>query len=163
VEDESLTPEMRTRLETSYARIAEDEGLTSALTDAEARELLAWAQAEVRRLAAQSIALSGPAAEADLAAKVAFLRRHLRRLAKAAANETDPGSYLRAHLAAPDYPEAAPAPDAALTFSTPAQEMPPAVIPEAPIPAPVLLPKSEPTKPVSPLGFLRRWFGKKDS
>lgn len=148
MENERLSPELETRLETSYARIAEDEGLTGDLSDTEAQELLAWVQAEVRRLVAQTAALPGSAAEADLTAKVAHLRRHLRRLVKASAAAADPAGYLHAHLAPPAYPEEAPVVAAVSAAPLPASEPPP-------------LPLAPPQPPAAIAGFFRRWFGKK--
>jgi len=169
MEDELLPTELQARLETSYARIAEDEGLISDLTDAEARELLAWAQAEVRRLVQQTATLGNTDAEADLSAKVAHLRRHLRRLAKASANEADPADYLHTHLTPPNYPDETPvsaAPDTPGTVSSPPTAAP-RIAPDSGLETPAIppnpLPVDERPKPPAFIpAFFRRWFGKKD-
>jgi len=92
------------RAQRAYARIAEDPAITGDLTDAPARQLLAWARDEVRRLVAETRALDEPAAWKCLDPKIAYLRRHLRRIARDAASQPDVQAALQTSLVSPDYP-----------------------------------------------------------
>ncbi len=73
-------------------QIAQDEGLTSPLTDEAATWLLHYAEARVRRLIAEGLPPDA------LSAEVAALRRRLRKIARIAGAESDPLAALQALL-----------------------------------------------------------------
>lgn len=99
---EPAAPLLAERCAAAWEHFAEDEGLTGDLLDAEARQLLAWAREEVMRLVNETAALEDAAAEEVLAPRLSRLRKHLRRVARTAAEAEQPQATLSALLAAPD-------------------------------------------------------------
>lgn len=84
-------------------RLSEDEGLTADLTDVAAMQLLRWAEAEIARWDALLPAQADPQAWAEK--RWATLRRHLRRIARTAAEAADPQAVLPSLLIPPSYEE----------------------------------------------------------
>ena len=106
---DELSPELATRAELAFARIAEDPGLTGDLLDAEARILLRWAQREVNRLVTQTVGLDEGAAMEVLDVALGQLRKALRQTARLSAAAANPAQKLQELLAREDN-DGAPAP-----------------------------------------------------
>ncbi len=81
-------------------RIIADPGLTNALTDGEARPLIAWAEERVRWLVRQTEGLDEEAAWAQLEPRLSILRRYVRRIAAESAGAPDPEAAVHATLGA---------------------------------------------------------------
>ncbi len=84
-------------------RLGEDEGLTAELTDTAAIQLLRWAEQEIARWN-EAIA-DQPDPEAWAERRWTVLHRHLRRVAREAAQAADPQAVLPGLLVSPDYEE----------------------------------------------------------
>jgi len=143
---DELSPELETRAELAFARIAEDPGLTGDLVDADACILLKWAQREVNRLVTQAAELDDEEATAMLNSKLSQLRKYLRRTAKLGAAAPNPAHMLQELLTSYEAPQK--------TLQEPPLEAPPeaasVVQPEAAVQPKAAVPFSFKTMPAPP-------------
>ncbi len=101
---ESIALSLRNRFRIARERIVGDPSLTGDLCDAEAQQLLMWAQAEIERLVAETADLDEDLAWQTLDPLLRTLRRYIRRVARLSVQAEDPAAELQILLQSPpDY------------------------------------------------------------
>jgi hypothetical protein len=89
---------MQKRLASVLNPFLEDEALTDGLTDAEAKILLDWVQAQLARLLVEAQTLEAEAAQRFIQPRLKRLRARVRQIAQTSVRADDPTASLRTLL-----------------------------------------------------------------